>query len=105
MHVAIQAVPAATSAITLPLVLTVAIATVALVGIAIYVRRARLAGRLTGVTAIASGVSAAGILVSALVATIIVGGATAASADNHIAPAASVTSPADVLSGYQLPTK
>ncbi len=105
MHAAIQAVPVATNAITLPLVLTVALATVALVGIALYVRRARLAGNLTGVTALASGVSAAGILVSALIATVIVGGATAASADSHPAPSSSVSSPANVLSGYQLPTK
>ena len=69
-----------TDAITLPLVLTVAFATVALVGIAVYVRRARRANTLTGVTALASGVSAAGVLVSALVVGVAFGSATAASA-------------------------
>lgn len=107
-------VPAITSALTLPLVLTVAIATVALVGIAVFVRRARRAGSLTGLLALASGVSAAGILVSALVVTLIVGGASAASADST-APAVttvsgssvsnSVASPVAVPDGYQLETK
>lgn len=73
-------VPATTAAMNLPMMFTVALASIALVMIAVYVRRARRAGRLNHVTALASGVSAAGILVSALAVTLIVGGATAASA-------------------------
>jgi hypothetical protein len=100
MHAALTAVPAATDAFTLPLVLTVAIATVALVVIAVYVRRARRSHTLTGVTALASGVSAAGVLVSALVIGVAFGSATAATAAPL--PAHELTS---TVSGYQLPTK
>jgi hypothetical protein len=100
MHAAQSAVPAVMDAFTLPLVLTVAIATVALVGIAVYVRRARRARTLTGVTALASGVSAAGVLVSALVVGVLFG--SAASATASPLPAGTSTS---TLSGYQLPTK
>jgi hypothetical protein len=99
MHAALTAVPAVTDVITLPLVLTVAFATVALVGIAVYVRRARRNHSLSGVTALASGISAAGVLVSALVVGLAFGSATAASA----APA-SPSSFSSNVSGYQLPT-
>jgi hypothetical protein len=106
MHAALVAVPAATNAITLPLVLTVTLATVAMLGIAIYVRRVRRDGRLTGVTAAASGVSAAGILVSALLVSVALGGATAATASPATTPSSvTVQSPTGDLSGYQLPTE
>lgn len=81
---------------TLPLALTVGCATVALVMIAVYVRGSRLAGRLTAVTALASGVSAAGVLVSALVLGVAFGTASAASA---------ATTPASSVSSYQTPAK
>ena len=80
MNAALAAASAATDAITLPLVLTVSFATVALVAIAVFVRLSRRAGRLTGVIAAASGVSAAGILVSALLVSVALGGSTVASA-------------------------
>ena len=80
MNAALAAASAATDAITLPLVLTVFFSTGALVAIAVYVRRLRRTGRLTGVTAAASGVSAAGILVSALLVSVALGGSTVASA-------------------------
>ena len=81
MNAALAAASAATDAITLPLVLTVSLATVALVAIAVYVKRSRRTGRLTGVTAAASGVSAAGILVSALLVSVALGGSAVAAAD------------------------
>ena len=126
MNTALAAAPAATDAITLPLVLTVFLATAALVAIAVFARRSRRAGRLTGVTAAASGVSAAGILASALLVSVALGGSTIASADTHLRTGASspvasqisttasppaVASPSvdppttGVLSGPQLPTK
>ncbi|QNE47079.1 hypothetical protein F1C58_09330 [Glaciihabitans sp. INWT7] len=121
MNAALAAAPAATDAITLPLVLTVACATVALVAIAVFVRRSRLAGRLTGVTAAASGVSAAGILASALLVSVALGGSTVASADTvsgtgipqpgFTDSSVTVVSPtvgpptSDDLSGPQLPTE
>ncbi len=107
MLAALTAVPAATNAITLPLVVTIAVATVALMGIAVYVRRARQAGSLTGTTAAASGVSAAGILVSALLVSIALGGATAATADSPTngGVSSSVHTPTSDLGGYQLPTE
>ena len=80
MNAALAAASAATDAITLPLVLTVFLATVALVAIAVFVRRSRRAGRLTGVTAAASGVSAAGILACALLVSVALGGSAVASA-------------------------
>lgn len=111
MNAALAAASTATDAITLPLVLTVGLATVALVAIAVFVRRSRRTGRLTGVTAAASGVSAAGILASALLVSIALGGATAASADVSPVPAVNtVHSPVGPpttgdLSGPQLPTE
>jgi len=107
MIAALSAVPAATPVITLPLVLTVALATAALMGIAVYVRRMRRNGRLSGVTATASGVSAAGILASALLVSVALGSAGAASAATPT-PESDVTSTpsiTDDLSGYQLPTE
>ncbi|MET4782340.1 hypothetical protein [Glaciihabitans sp. UYNi722] len=108
MLAVLNAVPAAHTAITLPLVLTVALATVALVGVAVYVRRARRNGRLTGVTATASGVSAAGILASALLVSVALGSAGAASASTPTqhSDTPSVQAPvSDDLSGYQLTTE
>ncbi len=121
MKTALAAAYAATDAITLPLVLTVSLATVALVAIALYVRRSRRAGRLTGVIAAASGVSAAGILASALLVTVALGGSVVASADTGSQsglPSNGTTGPSVVevsptldppttgdLSGPQLPTE
>ncbi len=106
MIAVLNAVPAANNAITLPLVLTVALATVALVGIAVYVRRLRRDGRLTGGNATASGVSAAGILASALLVSVALGSVSAASASTSRKDAPSVRTPASSgLSGYQLPTR
>ena len=98
MNAALDAVPAASTAITIPLMLTVALATVSLVVVAVLVRRARRAGRLTRVSATASGVSAVGIVASTLLLTVAFGGAATATA----APSIPAASP---LSGYQLPTK
>ena len=120
MNAALAAASAATDAITLPLVLTVSLATVALVAIAVYVRRSRRTGRLTGVTAAASGVSAAGILVSALLVSVALGGSAVAAADtvsptgplpNTTGTSVGVVSPTvdppttGDLSGPQLPTE
>jgi len=121
MNAALAAASAATDAITLPLVLTVSLATVALVAIAVYVRRSRRTGRLTGVIAAASGVSAAGILASALLVSVALGGSAVAAADTVSStgsplPGTSNTSVVVVsptvdpptsgdLSGPQLPTE
>jgi hypothetical protein len=121
MNAALAAASAATDAITLPLVLTVSLATIALVAIAVYVRRSRRAGRLTGVTAAASGVSAAGILASALLVSVALGGSAVAAADTVsstgspqpdvsstsvvvVSPTAGPPTSGD-LSGPQLPTE
>ena len=82
MNAALAAASAATDAITLPLVFSVALATVALVAIAVFVGRSRHLGRLTGVTAAASVVSAAGILASALLVNVAIGGSTSTSAND-----------------------
>ncbi|MCU1558479.1 MAG: hypothetical protein JWN09_2474 [Microbacteriaceae bacterium] len=107
MFAVLFAVPAAHTAMTPPMVLTVALATVTLVGIAVYVRRMRRNGRLTGVNATASGVSAAGILASALLVSVALGSAGAASASTHTpsSDAPSLQTPIADLSGYQLPTE
>jgi hypothetical protein len=98
---------AAPTANTLPIliIVTVAVAVLALVGVAVYLRRARLAGRLDGVTLTASGVSAAGIIASALLLSLTLGGMSTASAEpvTPVTPAVGITSPP--LTGYQLPTK
>jgi len=105
MLAVLQAAPAA-DAITLPLVLTVAAATVALVAIALYVRRVRRAGKMNGVTATASGVTAAGVLASALLVSVVLGNATAASADApKPADTSSFSTPSNDLTGPQLPTE
>jgi lipopolysaccharide export LptBFGC system permease protein LptF len=105
MITALVAVPAATDGSTVPLVLTVVMATAALVGIAITVRHLRRTDRLTPVNMVASGVSAAGILASALLLSVALGTATAASASNGTVPAPpAATTPSD-LTGLQLPTE
>lgn len=113
MNAALAAAPAATDAITLSLVLTVACATAALVAIAVFVRRSRRSGRLTGMTAAASGVSAAGILISAVVVSLALGGSTVASAASvpstpavgtHLVQTVDQPTSGD-LSGPQLPTE
>ncbi|CAN5272717.1 hypothetical protein BH09ACT3_BH09ACT3_17080 [soil metagenome] len=105
MLAVLQAAPAA-DAITLPLVLTVAAATVSLVAIAMYVRRNRRAGTMNGVTATASGVTAAGVLASALLVTVVIGNASAASAEApRPADSSSFSTPSNDLSGPQLPTE
>lgn len=118
MNAALAAAPPATDAITLPLVLTVALATVALVAIAVSVRRMRQTARLTGVTAAASGVSVFGILVSALLVSVALGNASIASASDaatggdqiaihspgQLSPQPAPPTTGD-LSGPQLPTK
>jgi hypothetical protein len=113
MNAALAAASAATDAITLPLVLTVALATVALVAIAVFVRRTRRTGRLTGMTAAASGACAGGILVSAVLMSVAFGGATATAANDApatsvvaVVPAATFDAPTTGdLSGPQLPTE
>jgi hypothetical protein len=110
------AVPAAENASIFPLALTIALAVVALAGIALYVRRQRLAGRLNGVTTSASVVSAAGVLVSALLVSVTLGSAAAATASTPPSVPSSVqqsvnisvdgTAPVgDDLDGFQLPTE
>jgi hypothetical protein len=110
MHEVLAAVPAAADAITVPLVLTVALATVALGLIALYIRRRRLAGQLNGTTVSAGVISAAGVLVSAMLIIIALGTVPVAVATTT--PAPSVVPHSDVvppisedLSGYQLPTE
>jgi hypothetical protein len=111
MFAALAAVPTATDAITLPLVLTVAFATAALVAIAVYIRRARRTRQLTGVVAAASGITAVGVLVSAVMLSLTIGGGAVASANDTpataptgvVSPSSSVVS--DDLGGFQLPTE
>lgn len=99
MHAALMAAPEA-SATTLLLVLTVALAAVALGGIAVWVRRARRNGRLDRTQAAASGISAAGVLAIAIMIA-------ASFATPSIASATQPdpSAPSDVLSGFQLPTR
>ena len=104
------ALPQAANAILLPIVVTVVLATAVLAGIALYVRRQRLAGHLNGVNASASAVSATGVLLSALLISVALGNASIASATPApTAPASNSTVvvlpiPTD-LDGIQLPTK
>ncbi len=104
------ALPQGTNALILPIVVTVAVAAAVLLGIALYVRRQRLAGHLTGANASASAVSATGVLLSALLISIALGNASVASAAPvPTAPAGNGTVvvlpvPTD-LGGIQLPTK
>lgn len=105
MIAALVSVPAATVAVTVPLVFTVVMATAALVGIAIAVRHLRRNRRLTPVDLLASGVSAAGILVSALLITVALGSASAASATSDPMPAPPAATTPNELSGLQLPTE
>jgi hypothetical protein len=107
-------VPATDNSLTLPLIVTIAVAILALVAIALYVRRRRLAGRLDRVSASASAVSATGVLVSALLVSIALGNAAAASAappadgPSHQVVNTTVdgTAPvSDQLDGFQLPTE
>ncbi|MCU1507648.1 MAG: hypothetical protein QOG18_2316 [Microbacteriaceae bacterium] len=110
MHAVLAAVPAAANAITTPLVLTVALATVALSAIAFYVRRRRLAGQLNRTTVSASAISATGVLVSAMLVTIALGNVSVAEATPTGTPSVVSTSTvvppiSDDLSGYQLPTE
>lgn len=110
LHAALTALPQGPSAIILPIVVTVVIAASVLLGIALYVRRQRLAGQLTGVNASASAVSATGVLVSALLISAALGSASVAAASP--APLVPVNNntvvvlpiPTD-LGGIQLPTK
>jgi hypothetical protein len=109
MLAALSVAPTA-PAITAPIVITVALATVVLIGIAVYVRRARRSGSLSGVNATASGVSAAGVLVSALLVSVALGNAAAASA-TEVQPGAPTVQvqvtdqPTNDLDGLQLPTE
>ncbi len=111
MNAALAAASAATDAITLSPVLTVALAAVALVAIAVLIRHSRRNGRLAGMTAAASGVLAAGILMSAMLVSIALGGVTVATpGEGHstavVAPAATLDQPTTGdLSGPQLPTE
>jgi hypothetical protein len=106
----LAALPQAAGVIILPIIATVVIASAVLLGIALYVRRQRLAGHLTGVTASASAVSAGGVLLSALLISVALGNASVASAAPvPTTPTQSTTVvvlpvPTD-LGGIQLPTK
>lgn len=110
MHAVLAALPQGADAIILPIVLTVVAATVILAGIALYVRRQRLSGGLTGVNASASAVSATAVVVSALLVSVALGNASiAAAAPAPLAPAGNSTVvvlpvPTD-LDGLQLPTE
>jgi hypothetical protein len=110
MHAVLAALPQGTNAIILPIVVTIVIATAVLAGIALYVRRQRLAGHLTGLNASASAVSATGVLLSALHVSIALGNASiATAAPAPLLPAESgpvvvLPIPTD-LDGIQLPTK
>jgi hypothetical protein len=95
--------------VLVPLAVTVAVAvaTVALVAIGIFVRRARLRGRLSGVNAVAGGISAAGILISALLVSVALGSATASTASVIPAHPGSIIINQPVANqpaGYQLST-
>lgn len=110
MNAVLAAVPQGANAIILPIVVTLVLATAVLAGIALYVRRQRLAGHLNGVNTSASAVSATGVLLSALLISVALGNASIASATPApSAPASSSTVvvlpiPTD-LDGIQLPTE
>jgi len=110
VHAVLAALPQAANALILPIIVTVVIAAAVLLGIALYVRRQRLAGHLTGVTASASAVSAGGVLLSALLISVALGNASVASAA-PVPPTPTNSSTVVVLpvptdlGGIQLPTK
>ena len=115
------AMPAVLSALqseaSLPLLVTLGIATVLLALLAIYVRRLRFTGRLRPINGSISAVCAGLVVAAALVISVGLGNAPAATAAPTVDPAPSVVEPApgaevpagqvpasDELDGYQLPT-
>lgn len=112
MFAALSVAPATTDIFTLPFFATLAIAIVALVGIAVYLRRLRTDGRLTLANGSIGGASAALVLAIALLVTVSIGPAAPAVAHDSnttdtVEPAAPVYQPIDIegLEGFQLPTK
>lgn len=113
MHAVLLAVPAAAEAIIFPLLLTIGLATVALAAVAVYLRRLRFSGRLSGINGSASAACAALVLAAALFVSVSLGNAPAALANTVVSqsPAAAVQTPtaqpvvSDDLDGFQLPTK
>jgi hypothetical protein len=121
MPAALSVAPASMAGINLPFVATLAIAVIALVCIAVAVRRLRLADNLTLSNASISAAAASLVLAGALLASVAVGAAGPAAAADHDQPGvpdrpeASIetTVPADTylpveiegLEGLQLPTE
>lgn len=92
-------------AIAVPLAVTIALASLALTGVAVYVRRRRTSATLGPVSAGASAFTAIVILAAALFVSVSLGNAQIAVAATGGAPAAVPLPITDDLSGFQLPTK
>lgn len=109
MPAVLSVAPTTTGVFTLPFLVTLAIAIVALVGIAVYLRRLRTAGNLTLANGSIGGASAALVLAGALLASVSLGVASPAVAENTnaITPVAPVYQPIVIegLEGFQLPTE
>lgn len=118
MFAALNVTPATQDIFTVPFFATLVIAIVALVGIAVYLRRLRTAGSLTLANGSIGGASAALVLAIALLVTVSVSPVTPAlaqdtnSSTDSVEPAAPAYQPPayqpidiEGLEGFQLPTK
>jgi hypothetical protein len=113
MFAALSVAPATTDIFTVPFLATLALSVVALVGIAVYLRRLRTTGRLTAASGSVGAASAALVLAVSLLVTVSIGPAAPAVAQDSttatetVEPAAPVYQPIDIdaLEGFQLPTK
>ena len=96
--------------IAMPLSVTIIVAVLALVAVAVYVRSLRTSARLTVVNGGLSALGAALVLAAALFISVSLGNVSAATAattssPTSIAPAAAVLPITDNLDGFQLPTR
>lgn len=113
MPVALNLAPATLAGVNLPLLATLAIAVVALICIAVTVRRLRLTNDLTLSNASISAAAASLVLAAALLGSVAVGATDAASAtagvDDAVHPPVTITDlqPVEIegLEGLQLPTE
>lgn len=96
--------------IAMPLSVTILVAVLALVAVAVHVRRLRTSARLTVVNGGLSAIGATLVLAAALLISVSLGNVPAATAATtsgpaSIAPAAATLPITDDLDGFQLPTR
>jgi hypothetical protein len=110
MPATLPADPAVLPTIAMPLSVTILVAVLALVAVAVYVRRLRTSARLTVINGGLSAIGATLVLATALLISVSLGNVSAATAATtagpaSIAPAAATLPITDDLDGFQLPTR